>query len=188
MRKNRVMKCPLIDMMQVKRKERLSYDYRSDGKIEIFRWNDDSVVTLRSNAYSVEPVGTVKRLVKGIGKSNLDQPAVIVAYNQAMGGTNLLNRSLSDLRPVIRGKKWYWSLVINALNIAFVYSWRVFQIVSGEPMPQKSYRRQIVRILIRRAHPEIINVHSRPSENFRIPDEIRFDGGRHYSISCPVRR
>ena len=82
MRKDRVIKCPLIDMKQMKRKERRLYDYRSDGKIEIVWWNDNSVVTLGSNTYSVKPVGTIKRWVKGIGKSNMNQPAVIAAYSQ----------------------------------------------------------------------------------------------------------
>ena len=59
-RKDRMMKWPLIDMKQMKRKERESYDYRSDGKIEIVRWNDNSIVTLGSNAYKVELVGTIK--------------------------------------------------------------------------------------------------------------------------------
>ena len=56
MRKDRVMKRPLIDMKQMKRKERESYDYISNGKIEIVRWNNNSVVTLVRNAYSAEPV------------------------------------------------------------------------------------------------------------------------------------
>ena len=60
MRKDRVIKCSLIDMKQMKRKERGSYDYRRDGKIVIVWRNDYSVVTLGSNAYSIEPVGTVK--------------------------------------------------------------------------------------------------------------------------------
>ena len=55
-----MMKWPLIDMKQMKRKERESYDYRSDGKIEIVQWNDNSIVTLGSNAYKVELVGTIK--------------------------------------------------------------------------------------------------------------------------------
>ena len=55
-------------------------------------------------------------------------------------------------------------------------------------MPQNSHRRQIVGILIRHAHPEIISVLSKPAKNFRIPDETRFDGVGHYPISCPVRR
>ena len=54
-------------------------------------------------------------------------------------------------------------------------------------MPQKNYRRQIVGILIRRAYPEIISVHSRPANNFQILDEIHFDGVVHYPVSCPVR-
>ena len=105
MRKYRVMKCPLIGMKQVKKKQRGSNDYRSDGKIEIVWWNDNSVVTFGSNAYSVEPVGTVKRWVKGIGKSNVNQPTVIAAYNQWMGGVDLFDCALPDLRPAIRGKK-----------------------------------------------------------------------------------
>ena len=126
MRKNRVMNCPMIDMNQMKRKERGSYDCRSDGNIEIVRWNDNSFVTLGRNEYSVEPVGTVKRWVKGIRKINVNQPAVIAAYNQGMGGVDLVDRALSNLRPLIRGKKWYWPSLISALNFTFVYSWRVF--------------------------------------------------------------
>ena len=61
----------------------------------------------------------------------MNQPAVIAAYNQEMGGVDLLDHTLSDLRPVIRGKKWYWPLVINTLNITFVYSLRVFRIITG---------------------------------------------------------
>ena len=86
----------------------------------------------------------------------------------------MLDYALSDLIPVIRGRKWYWPLVINALNIAFGYSWRVFRIVSEEPLPQKIYCLQIVGILIQRAHPEIISVHTRSPKNFQILDETRF--------------
>ena len=113
MKKDRMMKCPLIDMEQMKRKETV-------------RWNDSSVVTLGSNAYSVEPVAAIKRCVKGLGKSNKNQPAITAAFNQGMGGLDLLNRALSGLTPLIRAKNWYWPLVIHALNIAFVYSLRFF--------------------------------------------------------------
>ena len=47
-------------------------------------------------------------------------------------------------------------------------------------MLQKSYPQQIVGILMQHSHPEIISVHSRPEKNFRIPDEIRFDGVGDY--------
>ena len=73
-----------------------------DCNLETVRWNDNSVVTIGSNAYGVEPVGNAKRWIRG----NITQSAVIAAYNREMGGVDLLDRVLSDLRPVIRGKKW----------------------------------------------------------------------------------
>ena len=81
MRKYHVMKCPLIDIQQMKRKERGSYDYRSDRKLDIFCWNGSSLITLASNAYSFEPVGTVKIWVEVFRKLNVNQSAVIYANN-----------------------------------------------------------------------------------------------------------
>ena len=45
----------------MKKNERGSFDFRSDGNIEIVRWNDNSVVTIGSNAYGVQPIGSAKR-------------------------------------------------------------------------------------------------------------------------------
>lgn len=103
MRKDLMMKFPLIDMKQMKRKERVLYDYRSDGKIEIVWWNDSSVVTIGHNSYSGESIGTVKRWVKGVGKSHLNQPAVIAVYSQGMGRVDSLNRALSEMSAVKGG-------------------------------------------------------------------------------------
>lgn len=41
MKKDLVTKCPLIDMKKMKRKERRSYDYRKDRKVDIVWWNDN---------------------------------------------------------------------------------------------------------------------------------------------------
>ena len=80
----------------------------------------------------MQPIGSAKRWIKGKGKQNIQQTTIIAAYNRGMGGVDLLDRALSCLRPVIHGKKWYWPLLINLINIAFVYSWRLYCIVSGE--------------------------------------------------------
>ena len=104
MRNDRIMKCPLIDVKVMKKKERGSFDFRCDEKVEIVRWNDNSVVTIGSNAYGVEPIGNAKRWIKRKGKENVQQPAVIAAYNRGMGGVDLLDRALSDLRPLFVGK------------------------------------------------------------------------------------
>ena len=80
-----------------------------------------------------------------------------------MGGVDLLNRALSGFRSVIRGKKWYWPLVVNAINIAFMYSWRLYRIVSCETILQKDFRRHI---------------DSRPTKTHKVGDEVRYDASR----------
>ena len=99
MRNNRIRKCPLADVCDMKKRERGSYDFKSTSNLEIVRWNDNSVVIIGSNACRVEPVRNAKRWVRGKGKGNITQPVVIAAYNRGMGGVNLLDRALSDLRP-----------------------------------------------------------------------------------------
>ena len=47
------------------------------GNIKIVRWNNNSVVKI-----GVQPVGSAKRWIKGKGKQNIQQPAIIAAYNQ----------------------------------------------------------------------------------------------------------
>ena len=92
-----------------------------------------------------------------------------------MGGVDLLDCALSDLRPVTRGKKRYWPLVINAINIAFVYSWLLHRIVSGETIPQKHFRRHVVGIMIRQSKPCVISVDSRSTKARKVADEVRYD-------------
>ena len=65
------MKCPVISVAEVKTKERGFYDYRLTGNISVVRWNDNSVVTLCSNAIDVHPIENVKRWVRGIGQVNV---------------------------------------------------------------------------------------------------------------------
>ena len=115
-----------------------SFNFRSDGNMEIVRWNGNSVVTIGSNAYGVQPVGSAKRWIELIRKQNIQQPAVIAAYNRRMGGADLLDRVLFNLRPVFCGKKWYWPFVINVINIIFVY-WRPYRIAERFQMTHCGY-------------------------------------------------
>ena len=50
------MKCPVKSAAKVKKKERGFYDYRLTGNISEVRWNDNSMVTLCSNAIGVHPI------------------------------------------------------------------------------------------------------------------------------------
>ena len=95
-RNDRIMKCPLVDDKKMQKNERGSFDFRREGNLEIVRCNDNSVVTIGSNAYGVQPIGNGKRWIKGKGKQNIQQPAIIVVYNRGMGRVDLLDHALSN--------------------------------------------------------------------------------------------
>ena len=52
-------------MKVMKQKKRGTFDFRSDGNLEVFRLNDNSVVTLVRNSVGIEPLEKVKSRVKG---------------------------------------------------------------------------------------------------------------------------
>lgn len=49
-RTNRMKGCPLKTEKDMKKTERSSFDYKSRGDVEMVRWNDNSIVTVCSNA------------------------------------------------------------------------------------------------------------------------------------------
>ena len=53
----------------------------------------------------MQTIGSAKIWIKGKGKQNIQQLAVISAYNRRIDGVVLIDRALSNLRLVIRGKK-----------------------------------------------------------------------------------
>ena len=187
-RNDRIMKCPLVDVKTMKKNKTGSFNFKSDKNIEIVRWNDNSVVTVGSNAYGVQLIGSAKRWIKLKEKQSIQQSAVIAAYNRGIRGVDQLDCALSDLRPVIRGKKWYWPLAINAIRTGFVYSWRLYRFVSGDTIPLKDFKRHFVGIMIRQSKPCVISVDSRPTKVHKMAEEVRYDGLVHYLISCSVRK
>ena len=105
-------------------------------------------MTLCSNNEGVEPVGEVKRRVKDRGVLDVQQPYVVRSYNSEMGGVDLVDRSLSELRPKIKGKKWYWTLLINAFNLGLVFSWRIFQLAHTSSISQKDFRLNLAHMMM----------------------------------------
>ena len=101
-----------------------------------------------------------------------------------MGGVDLVDRALSDVRPSFNGKKWYWSLIINAVNLGFVYCSRLHQLCAKPKGDQKSFRRAVVQVALMKAHNKV----PRPGPSFAIPNEVRFDGKGYYPAPGPVRK
>ncbi|XP_050292970.1 piggyBac transposable element-derived protein 3-like [Anthonomus grandis grandis] len=65
-RDNRTSRCPLLDNKKMEKTERGEFDASHDAnsKISFIRWKDNSVVTVGSNIYNIEPLTRVKRYNK----------------------------------------------------------------------------------------------------------------------------
>ena len=109
-----------------------------------------------------------------------------------MGGVDLFDRSLSDFRPAIRGKKWHFTLIIAALNTGMVFCWRLYEISAGTTIPNKEYRRSIVQILVKRAKPERMHskaLRSGPKGSKALqPREVRTDNTNQPTESLVTSR
>ena len=127
-RKNRTLKCPLKLSKYVKNEKRVFFDYRSDEYVSIVQWKDNKVVHMGSNFCNIEPSKMVKRYCRREWKKiNCVQPFCFYLCNQAMEGVDLLDRFISQYRPTIQGKKWYWPLFLNCVQMITVAAWR-FQV------------------------------------------------------------
>lgn len=177
--------CVMKGVEGMRKSERGTYDYRSDGDVEMVRWNDNSIVTFCSNACGVYPVRPVKRLMKSKSEM-IPQPNVVAKYNKGKGGVELLDRALEDYRPKIRGKKWYWSLLIYAINMITVFIWRVYQLSTNAETKQKDFRRSLA-VMLRQSKPRP-TAESIPGPSFSLLSDVRTDNFNLYPESCPVRR
>lgn len=48
-------------------------------------------------------------------------------YNQYMGGVDRLDENVSKLRIGVRGKKWYWQLLMFPINVSVNNAWLLFR-------------------------------------------------------------
>lgn len=150
-----------------KKNERGTHDYRSEGDVDLVRWNNNSVVTLCSNACGVHLVKPVKRWMKGKSEM-ISQPNVIARLqteNQSWrNGTGL----------------------INAINIISVFSWRLYQLSTSAETKQKDFRRSLVAVVLK---PSNIRPRSEavPLPSFSVPADVITDNCNHYPHSYHVR-
>ena len=107
------------------------------------KWNGNSIVNIGSNFLSHLPIETGKRRVKSEPDARITQPQVIKQYNNGMGGVDVMDRLLGSYRPMICGKKWYWLLIINAINVSVVVAWRLHCALAETPKSHLVFRREI---------------------------------------------
>ena len=147
-RENRTDKCPLIDVKEMKKKPRGFHDFRVDEKdnIIVCRWNDNSVVSLCSNAVGIYPQTQTTRFSRQTRQRiQVEQPAIVKFYNKSMGGVDRMDENISKYRVAIRGKKWYSSIVSYLIDVSMNNAWLLHRRnKDAEKLDLLAFRRQVV--------------------------------------------
>ncbi|GFS46118.1 piggyBac transposable element-derived protein 3 [Nephila pilipes] len=82
-RSNRIKQNPLLDNNTLAKETTKVTDFRSDGTVFIYRWNDNAVVTVAPNHQTHEPISYTKLYSKSVKKKiDVTQPALIKYYNK----------------------------------------------------------------------------------------------------------
>ena len=134
---------------EMTKSERGTFDFCSDRIVYFCKWNDNSIVNIACNFTSHIPTETVKRGVKKKADARITQPKLIKQCNLGMGGVDVMDQLLGTYWPMIWGKKWYWPLVINAINVSVVAAWRIHCNAVTSPMTHLEFCREIAICLLK---------------------------------------
>nr|CAI5836746.1 unnamed protein product [Callosobruchus analis] len=120
-RQNRIEKCPL-NKSTMKKSLRGSMDsyVNSTKDVIVMQWKDNSIVHVASNCFGLHPTKTARRYSAAEKKYILvEMPHAIQQYNNHMGGTDLMDRNISNYRPQLRNNKWWWQFPMHGFYIEF---------------------------------------------------------------------
>ena len=171
----------LMASNEMRKKDRGYYDSVCDGHVCNVKWMDNSTVCIASNSLTHKPTHVVRRYVKPNPNQSVLQPHLIHQYNAGMGSVDVLDHLLSSYRPMLRGKKWWWPLFLNAINLSVVAAWKVYHQMNGGEMDHLSYSREIVMCLMKVDTPAATNVAA--GHRVDLPNDVRFDGVGHMATT-----
>jgi len=92
-----------------------------------------------------------------------------------MGGTDLLDETVSRYRINIRRKKWWWSIFTWLLDVVVVNAWSLCRRSQSTSIPQLAFRREIWCIWLNMAYPQVELVDK------EYPDQV-YDGQDHLLV------
>ena len=195
---NRQNSCPISSDAQMKKQERGHHEAYVDtwAKITVLKWYDNNVVRIGSNFQGAAPVSFVERFSREKKKKVLiSRPAVVLGYNQSMGGVDVLDGHVASYRISLRGKKWWWMHFVNSLDVLKSAAYSIYCISVSAPIRDRTvpdhkltYLEFIRRIVIHYLRPrERVIMRSEPIKrkaiwkgDERVPKEIRLDGTGHW--------
>lgn len=122
---NRVKDCNMMDEKELKKRRRVSMDFKvNQDNIIIVRWCDKKVVNLLSSFVGIEPMVNVKRWdQKSKTHIMVPTPAVVETYKKFMGGVELLDM-LSALYN-FKSRRWYMYIWCHTVRVAVINAWNL---------------------------------------------------------------
>ena len=158
----------------------------------VIRWKDNSVVTLTSNTFEVNPVDKAKRWSRSSQAfTHIDRPAAIGSYNKYMGGVDSFDAQIAVYRVAVKSKKWWWNHWTNTLRVLVAASYYMFKV--GNPdikMDMLDFTSSIaVAYLtgsdrVARAYPRS----TAGNNQLRVPDALRLHGRGHWPVPSTPKR
>ncbi|CAH2012308.1 unnamed protein product [Acanthoscelides obtectus] len=133
-RQNRLEKCPL-NKSAMKKSHRGSMDsyVNSTKEVIVMQWKDNSIVHVASNCFVLQPTKAARRYSAADKKYIMvEMPHAIQQYNTNMGGTDLMDRNISNYRPQLRNNKWWWQVFIHLLCASVSNAWILYRISKDE--------------------------------------------------------
>jgi len=193
-RENRTQKCPVMPNKEIAKKKRGEVDFRQDmaNKLILAKWHDNAVVSVVSNCHGVTPLHSATRWsAKERKQLTVPVPDLVHQYNRYMGGTDLMDRNISNYRISVRMKKWWWSVFSFLLSSSVVNAWCIHRRVKAEKFDLLNFTRQIAITYLLNCSKrcEIGRPVTTPQHVMRrvVPDDVRTSAG-HFPISTKQNR
>jgi len=98
--------------------------YKDD--VALVGWKDSKEVYCASNKFKGTSQSSCSRYNCAEHKYvNIQIPECIQAYNQGMGGVDIMDKIVAGYRPKYRIKKWWWPIYAWSIALAAVQAWRL---------------------------------------------------------------
>lgn len=152
------------------------------GKVLALKWKDKKDVSVLSTVHNASMVEVGVKRKRSEENATKKKPAVVIDYNDTMGGVDRVDQHLADYPlPRKRGKKYYVKIFFHLVEQALWNSYQLYLKCNGKKTAF-CYRLEVIRRLVQQNHCSTSSPRrGRPGP---IPPPLRLTG-RHFPEVIP---
>ncbi|CAM4811566.1 unnamed protein product [Rotaria magnacalcarata] len=134
-------------------------------------WYDNKAVNCLCTLYGCQPTDLVERWSpKEKNHVKIARPNIVKAYNQHMGGVDLIDMLISLYRINGRSRKYFTNIIFHLIDLSIVNDWLLYQRHCSQFNTQKrdtisllSFRISVAEAMLKSASPSSSTKRGRPS-------------------------